>query len=154
MNNHLTTKTRQSYNICVQFIKAILGKVWHLHSKNKMFGLHNWVIPFFLIYPCMLCHFILKRKIFKEHVKQKKKNQNTFKYSCKHVFRRCESIWCTLKVIVPIKQLWLCINVFDYLISLFSYDETLMFLAKVSHTTRILFANLDTVVQVQCDLAI
>ena len=45
-------------------------------------------------------------------------------------------------------------NVFDYLISLFSNDETLMFLAKVSHTTRILFANLDTVVQVQCDLAI
>ena len=40
----------------------------------------------------MLCHFILKRKIFKEHVKQKKKkNQNTFKYSCKRVFRRCES---------------------------------------------------------------
>ena len=57
----------------MQFIKAILGKVWHLHSKNKMFGLHNWVIPFFLIYLCMLCHFILKRKIFKEHVKQKKK---------------------------------------------------------------------------------
>ena len=27
-------------------------------------------------------------------------------------------------------------------------------LAKVSHTTRILFATLDTIVQVQCDLAI
>ena len=44
---------RQSKNIYVQYIKVVLGKVQHLHNKNKMFGLHNWVFLFSLIYPCM-----------------------------------------------------------------------------------------------------
>ena len=39
-------------------------------------------------------------------------------------------IWCTLKVMVPIKQLWLCVDIFDSLISLSSYDETLMLSCK------------------------
>ena len=39
--------------------------------KNKMFGLHNCVILFLLIYWFMLCHFMFKRKICKENEKQK-----------------------------------------------------------------------------------
>ena len=34
-------------------------------------------------------HAMLKRKICKEY--KSKKNQNTFKYDCKHVSRRCKS---------------------------------------------------------------
>ena len=60
-----------------------------------MFGLHNWVITFFLIYPCMLCHLMLKRKICKDHVKQKE--SKCFQYGCKRVSRRCESYMMYLK---------------------------------------------------------
>ena len=37
----------------------------------------------------MLCHFMLKRKICKEHEKQKE--LKCFQYGCKRVSRRCES---------------------------------------------------------------
>ena len=40
----------------------------------------------------MICNFISKRKICKE-----KKNQNTFKYVCKRVSKRCESYMMYLK---------------------------------------------------------
>jgi len=63
-------------------------------------------------------------------------------------------IGCTLKVMVPIKQLWLCgCNWSSNIITLHIMDY-LYFLAKVSHTIRVLFATLDTIVQVQCDLTI
>ena len=55
-------------------------------------------------------------------------------------------IRCTLKVMVPIKWLRLRVKVLDSLISLFSYDKTIMLLAKVSHTTRKLFTTLDAIV--------
>ena len=47
--------------------------------------------------------------------------------------------------------------VWMYLILLYhysSYNDLLMLSSKISHTTGILFTTLDTIVQVQCDLAI
>ena len=63
-------------------------------------------------------------------------------------------IWCISMVMVSIKQLWLCVTVLDSLISLFSYDETLMISCKSFTHNMQLFATLDTIVHVQCDLAI
>ena len=52
-------------------------------------------------------HGILKRKIRKKKKKnQKQKDKKCFKNDCKHVFQGDVGvIGCTLKVIVPIKQL-------------------------------------------------
>jgi len=63
-------------------------------------------------------------------------------------------IWCNSKVMVPIKRLWLSVDIFYSLISLFSYDEKLMRSCKGFTHNMQLFASLDTIVSVQCDLAI
>ena len=63
-------------------------------------------------------------------------------------------IGCTSKVIVPIKQLWLCVSVFYSPISLSLHDEILILTCKsFTHSTQF-FATIDTIVQVQCALAI
>jgi len=83
-----------------------------------------------------------------------KKNQNTFIYGCKHISKKCGSYMMYLKsdgfhqtVIIMCGCSW-----FSYII-IFLWSDT-CFLAKVSHTTCVLFVTLDTIVQVQCDLAI
>ena len=73
----------------MQFIKAVLGKVWHLHSKNKMFGLHNWVFSSFLYTLICFVNLCLKEK-YAKNIKSKK-NPNAFNMVTKRVSRRCES---------------------------------------------------------------
>ena len=46
------------------------------------------------------------------------KNQNAFNNVASMFLGYVGVIWCTSKVMVPIKQLWLCVNVFDPLILL------------------------------------
>ena len=78
-----------------------------------------------------------------------KKNQNAFKYGCKRVSRRCESYMMYLKGVGPYQTVMIvcgCIW-FSYIITLHMMRH-LCFLAKVSHTTRIFFATIDTIVQV------
>ena len=56
-----------------------------------------------------------------------KKNQNAFNIVASVFLGDVRVIWCTLKVIVPIKQLWLCVGVIDLLILKFHlvYNECL-----------------------------
>ena len=64
-------------------------------------------------------------------------------------------IKCTSKVIVPIKQLCLCVSVLKCShISNHHNMRNLCTLAMFSHTTRKFFATFEICVQVQCDLAI
>ena len=46
--------------------------------------------------------FYVFNKKYAKNMKNEK-NQNAFKYGCKHVFRRCGSYMMYLKVMVPIK---------------------------------------------------
>ena len=63
-------------------------------------------------------------------------------------------IECTSKVIVPIKQLWLCVSVFDFLISqIIIIWDTYAFL-QYFHTQHANSFLLLIHVQIQCDLAI
>ena len=103
-----------------------------------MFGLHNCVITFFLIYPCMLCHLMLKKKICKDHVKQKE--SKCFQYGCKCVSRRCESYMMYLEgdslhqtVMIVCECIWssyiITLHIMIYLCSLakFHTHHTLCF---------------------------
>ena len=76
-----------------------------------------------------------------------KKNQNTFKYGCKRVSRRCESYMIYLRSDGPYQTIMIVCGFiwFSYIIT-FHMMRHLYFLAKVSHTTRILFATLYTIV--------
>ena len=77
-----------------------------------------------------------------------KKNQNAFIYGCKRVSGDVGVKWCTLKVMVPIKQLWLGVDVFDCLVSsLFIQWDTYSSCKSFTHNTHTL-ATLDTIVQV------
>ena len=102
----------------------------------------------------MLMHDMLKRKIYAKNMKRKK-NQNYFKYGCKHVSRRCETYRMYLKgdSLHQIVMIVCGCNWSSYIITLHIMDY-LCFLAKVSHRTRVLFAIFDTIIQVQCDLTI
>ena len=63
-------------------------------------------------------------------------------------------IGCTSKVIVPIKQLWLCVSVFDFLISqiIIIWDTyALLWCFHTQHANSLLLL---IHVQIQCDLAI
>ena len=118
-----------------------------------MFGLHNWVILFSLIYPCMLCHFMFLIKN-RQRTWKTKRIKILLNMVASIFLGDVGVIWCT-------SRWWSPSNSYDcvwmYLILLYhysSYNEKLIFLAKVSHITRILFATFDTIVQVQCDLAI
>ena len=91
------------YNICV---------FWH--SKIMMFKLN--IIGYFLlslICPCMIC--LKEKKICKEN--QSKKNKNALNMVASVFLGDIRVIGCTSKVIVSIKQLWLCVSYIDFLIS-------------------------------------
>ena len=63
-------------------------------------------------------------------------------------------IGCTSKMIVPIKQLWLCVSVCDFLISqiVITWDTYALLLCfHIQHANSLLLL---IHVQVQCDLAI
>ena len=115
-----------------------------------MFSLHNWVFSFLSpICPCMIC---LKEKYAKNM--KSKKNKNAFNMVASVFLRDVGVIWCTSKVMVPIKQLWLCMGVIDLLISLlFIIWITYAFLQSfhIQHAYSLLLL---IHVQVQCDLAI
>ena len=112
-------------------------------------------ISFLPYMPCMICFIVLKKKC-KEY--EKAKRIKMLLYMVASVFLRDVGvIWCISMVMVSIKQLWLCVTILDSLISLFSYDETLMLSCKIFTHNMQLFATLDTldtIVHVQCDLAI
>ena len=75
---------------------------------------------------------------------KRKKNQNAFNMVASVFLGDVGVIWCTSKVMVPIKQLWLCVGVIDLLMSLlFIIWITYTFLQSF-HTTHALFATLDT----------
>ena len=117
-------------------------------AKLWCFGLHNWVFLLSLICPCMICS---KRKICKE---KEKKNQNTFNMIASVFLGDVGVIGCTSKVTVPIKQLWLCMSVFNFLISQIdviwdTYAFLLCFHTQHENSLLLLIH-----VQVQCDLAI
>ena len=63
-------------------------------------------------------------------------------------------IGCNSKVILPIKQLWLCVSVFDFLISqiVIIWDTYVLLLCFHTQLTNSLLLLIH--VQVQCDLAI
>ena len=63
-------------------------------------------------------------------------------------------IGCTSKVIVPIKQLWLCVSVFDFLISQIIIIWDTYALLQCFHTQHANSLLLLIHVQIQCDLAI
>ena len=84
-----------------------------------------------------------------------KKNQNALIYGCKRISRRCVSYVMYLKGDGPYQTVMIvcgCIW-FSYIITL-HIMRLFYFIAQVSHTTHILFVTLDTIVQVQRDLAI
>ena len=114
-----------------------------------MFGSHNRVFLFSLLYVHACYVFLCLKEKYAENMKSKK-NQNAFTYGCKGVFRRCESYMMYLKGDDPYQISY------DFLILLYHYFHMmrhLCFLVKVSHKTQT-FSTLDTIVQVQCDLAI
>ena len=98
----ITTKACQS---CITSVCFGIAKLW-------CFGLHNCVFLFSLICPCILC---LKEKYAKKN--KSKKNQNAFNMVASLFLGDVRVIRCISKVIVSIKQLWLCVSVFDFLMS-------------------------------------
>ena len=121
-----------------------------MHSKNKMFSFHYWVILFSFECPCMIR---LKENNMQRTEKQK--NQNAFKYGCKRVSRRCGSYMMYLEGDGPHQTVMIVCgcNWSSCIITLHMMIYS-CFLAKVSHTTRVFFAIPNTIVQIQCDLAI
>ena len=121
-----------------------------MQSKIRMFNLHNWVFSFlFPICPCMIC---LKEKYAKNM--KSKMNQNNFNMVASVFLGNVWVIWCTSKVMVPIKQLWLCVGVIDLLISLlFIIWITYAFLQNF-HTQHAYILLLLIHMQGQCILTI
>ena len=79
------------------------------HNKIGMFQLTKVGISFLsFICSCMLCS---KRRICKEN--KSKNNQNAFNMIASVFLGDVRVIGCTSKMILPIKQLWLCVSVFD-----------------------------------------
>ena len=62
----------------------------------------------------MPMHDMLKKKYAKNM--KSKKNQNAFTMVASVFLGDVGVLWCTLKVIVLIKQLWLCVDVIDIFI--------------------------------------
>ena len=116
-------------------------------AKLWCFGLHNWIFLLSLIHPCMLCSKM-------KNMQKSKKNQNAFSMVAIVFLGDVRVIGCISKMIVPIKQLWLCVSVFDFLISqIFIIWDTYAFLLCF-HTQHANSLLLLIHVQVQCDLAI
>ena len=82
---------------------------------------------------------MLKRKICKEKNKSKKK-QNASKMVASVFLVDVGVIGYISKVIVPINQLWLCVSVFDFLMSqIFITWDTYALLLCFTHNTQILY---------------
>ena len=99
-----------------------------------------------LICPCLVC---LKEKYVQRKIKSKK---NKMFYIW---LQDVEVIGCTSKVIVPIKQLWLCVSWSNFLISQIVITcrhlcNLAMFFTHNTQYSLLLLIH----VQVQCDLAI
>ena len=110
------------------------------------------IIRYFFFLSYMLMHDIFKKTICKEY--KSKKNQNAFKMIVSVFVGDVGVIWCTSKVIVSIKQLWLCVSVFDFFISqIIIIWETCAHLLCF-HTQHTYSLLLLIHVQIQCDLAI
>ena len=114
------------------------------HSKIVMFWLN--IIEYFFFLSYMPMHDMLKRK------KYVKKNQKQNDQKCFWIWlqacilRDVGVIGCTLKVIVSIKQLWLCVSQSDFLIS--QIVITCIHLCNLAmfftHNMQYSFATLDT----------
>ena len=103
INNHLTTV-------------ASITK-WHLYSSAyQKCNVKNWTslgISFLsFICPCMFC---LKENMQRKTKAKRIKMLYIWLQAC--LLGDVGVIGCTSKVIVPIKQLWLCVSVCDFLIS-------------------------------------
>ena len=101
-------------------------------AKLWCFGLHNWVFLFSLLY-AHAC-YVQKEKYAKKN--KRKKNQNAFKYGCKHVSRRCGSYKMYLEGDSPHQAVmtmceW---NWFSHISNLHNMRH-LFTLAMFSHTT-------------------
>ena len=118
-------------------------------QKCYVLSLHNWVFSSLSYMPM---HAMLKRKICKEN--KRKKNQNAYNMIVSMFLGDVRVIRCTSKVIVPIKQLWLCVSVFVF--SLVSNHHNLRHLCNLAmfHTQQANSLLFLIHVQVQCDLAI
>ena len=119
-------------------------------AKLGCLSLHNWV---FLLLSFVPVHDMLKKKNMKRKSKAKK---------IKMLLNMVPSVFlgdvrvigCTSKVIVPIKQLWLCVSVFDFLISqiVIIWDTyAILLYFHTQHTNSLLLL---IHAQVRCDLAI
>ena len=105
-----------------------------------------------LICPCMVCS--MKKNIYAKKNKSKNiKMLHIWLQVC--ILGDVEVIGCTLKVIVPIKQLWLCVSKSDFLksqiiITCIHLCNLAMFFTHNTQNSLLLLIH----VQVQCDLAI
>ena len=103
-----------------------------------------------LICPCMICS---KRKKYAKNIKAKRIKM-LLNMVASLFLRDVGVIWYTLKAIVSIKQLWLCVSVFDFLISQIVIIWDTYALLLCFHTQHANSLLLLLHVQVQCDLAI
>ena len=101
----------------------------------------------------MPIHGLLKKKYAKKNKNKKIKMLYIWLQAC--ILGDVGVIGCTLKMIVPIKQLWLCVGWSDFLISQIVITQRhLCNLAMFfTHDTQYSFLLLISM-QVQCDLAI
>ena len=106
-------------------------------AKLWCFGLHIWVFSFLSYMPM---HAMLKKKNMQRKSKAKR---------IKMLLNMVASVFLgdvgvierTLKVIVPIKQLWLCVSVCDFLISqiVITCKHLCNLVMFFTHNTQILY---------------
>ena len=120
-----------------------IAKLWCL-------SLHKWVF-FSLSY--MPMHAMLKKKTMQRKTKAKRIKM-LLNMIASVFLEDVGVIGCTLKVIVPIKLLWLCVNVFDF--SHISNRHNMRHLCTLAmfHTQYANSLLLLIHLEVQCDLAI
>ena len=112
------------------------------------------IIWYFFSISYMPIHGLLKRKICKKKIKEKRiKMLYIWLQVC--LLEDVGVIRCTSKVIVPIKQLWLCVSLSGFLISqIVIICRHLCNLAMFFTYNTQYFLLLLIHVQVQCDLVI
>ena len=134
----ITTKACQS---CITSVCFGIAKLWCLWLN---------IIGYFFSFPYMPMHDMLKKKIYIYiyiYVKKNKskKNQNTFKYGCKRVSRRCGSYSMYLKgdsphqaVMIVCEYIW-----FSHISNRYNMRH-LCTSAMFSHTTCKFFTTFNT----------
>ena len=111
------------------------------HSKIMMFKLN--IIGYFFSFLYAHAWYVQKEKYSKKI--KSKKNQNTFKYGCKSVYRRCGSYWMYLEGDSPHQEVMIvCECMWFSHISNRHNMKHLCALAIFSHITRKFFATFDT----------